>query len=523
MTRMNRKEKFKKIQDDILFLCEVGLGLTPQPLLPQYRNVPIEEWRAEHFGSVVKIDEYETKHWEFPTFIRGKHLTWQQTKVLHFVNKSKKDGKKMIAVASGRGIGKTMVETVIIIWSLLQCRDSQGACTSYSKDLIYDILWKELAKTHKKLDTGLKSLFTWTATRFSVADSSETWFVSAKTGKKENPEALAGVHGEYVLLLGDEASGIDDVIFETALDGLTEKKYLVFMASNWRRLTGFFHEQCTRADAFEVLKFNSLESPLYNTQKAIDIAKSTAQSGGIDSDRYKIEVLGQPPNSEGADNKGFKPLLQQEQLNIVEEVEFVGPKRLCIDYAGVGRDTTIWIIRDDYSARIVAEEAISDEKSLERKTDIILTQYDVQDVIGDSFGIGATPLMQLSNKREFVKGKNVGIPATNSGRYANLRAEAYWNMREELIKGFQLERHKRWDDLLTVRYASNRQGKIVIMDKLTMKKLGYKSPDAADALMLGFTEKLVDYEAIKIRKKEIRQRKKRNKSNSGYNLKACGY
>jgi len=34
--------------------------------------------------------------------------------------------------------------------------------------------------------------------------SPEDWFASAKTARKENPEALAGVHGEYVVFDGGD-------------------------------------------------------------------------------------------------------------------------------------------------------------------------------------------------------------------------------------------------------------------------------------------------------------------------------
>ena len=532
------KEAFKLMRNDIFFFIEKGFGKLPQPLLPKYKNIPIEDWEAKHFGSVVDIDEHGIKRWEFPTFDKKKHLTWQQTKVLHYVNQSKNLGihdeksfkwqmrefKKMIAVVSGRGIGKTYLEALIILWCLLQHRDSQGAVTSYSRELIYDILWKELAKTVRGLHEDLQPIFKWQATRLVVNESPETWFISAKTGTKENPEALAGMHGPFVLIMADEASGVPSTIFETALDGLSEENYLVFMASNGRRLTGFFYDRCNdpNNNQFEILQFSSLESPIYKMEKAIEIVKEVEESGGIESDRFRVEVLGGFPRQEGLDDKGFKPLLTEDQLNIVDEVTMTNPKRLCIDYAGKGRDTTIWVELDEYSARIIHEEKTSDDNSIDQKSHMILTKSHYQDIIGDSFGIGAPSLIRLSKKHDRVKGKNVGEPPQDKKKFANMKAEAYWNMREWIIKGANLERHKRWKDILNVRYAENRAGKIQIMDKQAMRRMGYKSPDAADALMLGFTEPIIDYDEIN-RKRDARKRNRRKKSRGGYNMSAAGY
>lgn len=51
--------------------------------------------------------------------------------------------------------------------------------------------------------------------KFYQVDHPETWFVSAIPWSKERPEAfLPGLHAE--LMLFDEASAIDSVIWETA-------------------------------------------------------------------------------------------------------------------------------------------------------------------------------------------------------------------------------------------------------------------------------------------------------------------
>jgi len=491
------KHPFIELQNDIIKLVEYGWSLEPQPLLPEYEGTPAEEWEAKHFGVLTKTDIHGVEHWEWPTFVRGKHLTWQQAKVMYYINQSKLGGLMKIAIAAGRGVGKTFLESVVIHWALIQCRDAQGAATSYSRELLYDILWKELAKTHRKARPEFKSLFHWSATRFSIAESPETWFISSKTGKKENPEALAGMHGDFVLIMADEGSGVPNEIFETALDGLTEENYLVFIASNWRRLTGFFNDVCKGSDEFVVLQFNSLHSPLYDVQKAIDIAKSD----GTESDRYKVEVLGLSPDADSVDDKGYVPLLSKSDLRITTTTQFSDVRRIGLDPSGGGQDEAVWVLRDNFRAKVIGRLMMTGmtpsqaEKLMGETTLTFLKEYDVPiyELFIDNFGIGANVAMEVLNGYRGdgkPKGINVGEPADKPDEFINKRAEASWRLREWLRSGGELveDPDDGWSENLTIRYKHNLKGRVQIMSKEMMKKEGYKSPNTFDALMLTFVK-----------------------------------
>jgi hypothetical protein len=45
--------------------------------------------------------------------------------------------------------------------------------------------------------------------------------VRCKTGKKENPEALAGLHANSIMLIGEEASGLVEEILSGGESNLT--------------------------------------------------------------------------------------------------------------------------------------------------------------------------------------------------------------------------------------------------------------------------------------------------------------
>ena len=63
----------------------------------------------------------------------------------------------------------------------------------------------------------------------------EEWFAVARTASK--PDALQGFHAEHVLYIIDEASGVDDTIFEPVLGALSTPGARLLMCGNPTQLT----------------------------------------------------------------------------------------------------------------------------------------------------------------------------------------------------------------------------------------------------------------------------------------------
>jgi hypothetical protein len=88
----------------------------------------------------------------------------------------------------------------------------------------------------------LSDLFDWTAGYIRVKENPETWFARARTARKEAPEAIAGVHGDYVMIAVDEASGVPEEIFKSAEGSLTGANVLVLLIGNGTRNEGYFYD-----------------------------------------------------------------------------------------------------------------------------------------------------------------------------------------------------------------------------------------------------------------------------------------
>ena len=419
-------------------------------------------------------------------FVKGKHLSWQQHDILLAVEAALRDeAPRRISVASGHGIGKSSVLSWLLLWYLFCYKDAQVGCTAPTTDQMYDVLWKEVSKWIYLMPKFVQEKYEWSTTHVRIKERPETWFARAKTARKEAPEAFAGLHGDFVMLMADEASGVEDIIYRTAEGSLTDKNTLVILTSNPTRLIGYFYDTHHKdKENWQTFSFSSKDSPLVDTEYNERIVKQH----GVDSDEFRIRVLGQFPKEDAVDDKGFVPLLTKEDLHFVADTQQLRTPRLGVDPSGEGSDITAFVARDQFRAKIMASEKVSNPKSITQKTISLADLLQVSDehITIDNFGNGANVSQECAFANIRVNAVNVGDRADDPDRFVNKRAEAYFRMRDWLRSGGELAQDERWQELLMIRYKRNMSGKIQIMSKEEMRKAGFHSPDFADALMLTF-------------------------------------
>jgi len=434
----------------------------------------------------IEVERDNTK------FVKGKHITWQQDDILTAVEKSiKGQAVKRIAIRSGHGIGKTTTLSWIILWFLFTHLDAQIPCTAPTENQMYDVLWKELVKWLKLMPEQIQGLYDWSNTYIRMKERPETWFARAKTARKEAPEALAGVHGDYVLFVIDEASGVPEEIFRTAEGALTSSDILVLMISNPTRLIGYFYEAFHKDKKnWQTLTFSSIESPVVDNA----YVERIKELHGENSDEYKIRVLGEFPSDEGIDEKGFVNLFINDEIKFTQDKAFT-QTRMGIDPSGEGQDETAWAVRDEFKGGIIGTERTSNPKSIAEKTLTLMEKYGSQakTTFIDNFGVGANVSQEiaLTPLAYRVNGVNVGDKSKDE-LYLNVRAEAYFKIKEWFRKGGSLIENemgkKLKDELLKIKFRRSLKGQIQIMSKLEMSKQGIPSPNKADAFMLTFCD-----------------------------------
>ncbi len=488
---------YMKMEQSIIYSIAQIWGLVPQPIK--------EEYKAQFaIGLLLTHDSWErftktvTKDW-FDPYIEGLHMTWQQSLVCYGIDKALKgEASSRISIVSGHGIGKSCLSSWIILWFLFIHPDSQVACTSPGKEQMYDVLWKELKKWIDKMPPGMGGLYVWETSHVRMKESPETWFARAKTASKENTEALAGVHADHVLIVVDEGSGVEEPIYETMEGALTSGNTLIFIIGNGTRSIGYFYDTHHKdTAAWQNYSFSSLDSPRVD-QKYIDaiIAKY-----GSDSVQYAVRVQGTFPDEGIMDDKGYVQLFNESDLHFVRfdpNWTPVGRTVGALDASGEGQDKTEWAVKDRQRIAIVAEEDTSTPGGMATKSITIQDKFhiDPSDFVIDAFGKGQDVGMEivLATSKEKRPRKshtvNVGDPCEDDDdklQFVNQRAEMFWKfMKWARAGGEIMESDRLKDQLLSIRFRRTASGRVQIMDKVQSKKLGFPSPDKADAMAMTF-------------------------------------
>ena len=107
-------------------------------------------------------------------------------------------------------------------------------------------------------------------------------------------------------------------------------------------------------------------------------------------------------------------------------------------------------------------------------------------VIVDEVGLGAGVLDRLRELEYQAEGFNGGSSPRDGDRFANLRAQSYWVLRERLEAGeLALPADERlMDELIATRWRPTPEGKVRIEAKEDLKARLGRSPDKADAVVM---------------------------------------
>lgn len=385
------------------------------------------------------------------------------------------------AVKSGHGTGKSTSFAWLALWGLTCFSQVRVGCTAPTAHQLQDVLWPEIRKWRDKMLEPWRSAVDVTNDRVLVRGTDN--FAVARTARKDNPDAMQGLHAANMIFLIDEASGIDDVVFEVAQGALSTEGARVVMAGNPTRTTGYFYRAFHVNRAYwDCHTFTCVDSPLVSA----DYVRQMADEYGEDSDIYRVRVAGEFPS--GGDMQLIHmPDAERAAARILRDEQYrFAPVLLGVDVAWYGGDESVIARRQGAWSDIVWRGRSVDPTTL---AGIVMEHEDrlrADAVFVDATGIGAGVLSNLlSLGRAPIRvdfGGGSSVPA-----YLNKRAECWAKMREWLVSDGRIPDEQRLkDDLTGVQYQYNLHGKLQLERKEEMRKRGLSSPDYADALALTF-------------------------------------
>ena len=396
-----------------------------------------------------------------------------------------------LSIRSGHGVGKSAFMSWTLLWAHSCFFPVKGGCTAPTATQMSDVLWAELSKWHRVLSEKMPALgekFEWKSDTFEMKEAPNESFSVARTARPEKPDALQGLHAHkgVVLVLVDEAPGVDDKIFEAARGALADENSIVLLAGNPTRLEGlFFDTHHKLRDIWATLWVNGEDVPLQSQQ----FRDEMAHQYGLDSNVYRVRVRGEFP---------------------IEEADSVIPMHLCeaaatrdvkpfgnmvwgVDVARFGSDRTV-LVKRCTNATLGKHLAWNGMDTMQTagkvKAEWDNTPVDERPgtVFVDVIGIGAGVADRLLELGLPVSMVNVAESASVEETYNRQRDELWFRARKWLEKkDCRMFRDETLMAELTMpKYTFTSTGKIKVESKDELKKRYPRSPDVADAFCLTF-------------------------------------
>lgn len=391
-----------------------------------------------------------------------------------------------VAIKSGHGTGKSTLMSWLILWALTVHADVKCPVTAPTAHQLSDVLWAEIRKWGSRLPSLWRDALEVTAD--TVRYNGCAGYAVARTGRKENPEALQGFHAETLCFFCDEASGIDDVVFQVAQGALSTEGARIIMAANPTRTSGYFFRAFhADRDRWQRFTFSCLDSPHVSP----DYAREVAESYGEDSDIYRVRVLGKFPGASDLQFIGRDVIETAMGRHLRQEEYEFAPVIIGVDVARFGDDRTVAVKRQGLRADVIWTARKADTMQIADRVVTLAQMHKADAIMVDSTGVGAGVVDRLRQ----LGHRPVGVDsaaASSLDNCQNKRAEMWWRMRDWMRDGGAIPAIEAlMDDLSGPEYAYNTRGKVQLEKKADMKKRGLASPDMADALAMTFAYPVV--------------------------------
>jgi hypothetical protein len=421
----------------------------------------------------------------------GFHPHGQQIDVMNLVRDHKR-----IAVRSAQAVGKTKLAAALVLWYLNSHAPGYAIISGASWDSIKYSIWPEIhrlrveAPCQEMTQAGRAAMMAW-----ELGPHWGEFSVSPK-----HPEGFAGFRTPYgVFVIIDEASALTPEIME-AIEGLcaTEGSKILLIGNPLRPSGPFF--EAFRSPIWATYHMRLAYTPNVITGQNIIPGLATREwvderkaEWGVKHPAYIARVLGKFPDES---ERQLIPLSWAEDAAVrakERKEPLSGPKKMGIDVAEFGDDLTVFqVVHGNHALEpfVTGKRGPMEVAGLTLE---MMRKHDLrpEDVKMDTTGgWGTGPCDRLHEQGYQIIGINVSRAPMDGETFLNARAEAGWMLREWIEHGGEIPNDQELKaDLVAPEYGYTSSGKMKLEPKeLTKKRLGGRSPDRFDALMLAIYE-----------------------------------
>jgi hypothetical protein len=431
---------------------------------------------------------------------------WQATLLdnigKHLRNPATRFTPYQVAVASGHGVGKSALVSLVTAWAISTCDDARIVITANSDPQLRTKTWPEVNKWFRMMING--HWFSLNAESITIKNPAmeRTWRADRLTWSINNPQAFAGLHnkGKRIVVIFDEASEIDDVIWEVTEGTLTdENTEIIWLAFGNPTVNKGRFRECFG-------KYKHRWHPVQLDARTIEGTNKVqldkwVEDYGEDSDFVRVRVRGEFPRA--GSNQFIGSDLVQNARKFNASGYSTLPKVLAVDVARFGDDQTVFMVRQGRWSRLVAQHRGLDLVQVARK--IVEAKEDERPdyIVVDGDGLGAGVVDTLRSWGHEVTEFHGSQTPNDVSAYYNRRAEIWGLMRDWLKAGAQITDDPFFaEELVGVQYGLSSKQQIQLEKKSDMKKRGLSSPDMADALAMTFAIPLAAN--MPVNKKQVR-------------------
>jgi hypothetical protein len=401
-----------------------------------------------------------------------------------------------VAVPSGHGIGKSYIGSRLTAWWIDSHPPGEAfvVTTAPTGPQVEAILWREIGRAHRK--GNLTGRITGGAVP-AWKIHSEIVAYGRKPQDLQDPEqaaaAFQGIHARFVLVILDEAAGINPWLWDAADSLVTNENSRFLAIGNPTDPASEFAKVCEPGSGWEVIPVSVFDTPAFTGERAsrelLELLPSETwveerkRRWGEDTPLYVAKVLGEFP--EESEDRLITPAMVREAQE--RELPGEGIAKAGVDVARAGSDESVAYVNRGGKARLVHRARGQDTMRTAGAVAKLLKANPQMSAAIDIVGLGAGVYDRLREQGLSVIAFQASEKATQPERFKNRRAESYWWLRE-LFKAGALdldpEDEELASQLLSIRWFTDSSGRTQIESKADMKKRGLPSPDRADALAM---------------------------------------
>ena len=426
----------------------------------------------------------------------------RQAEIAHAV-----ETERRVAVKACHASGKTFDAAAIALWFACRYRNARVITLAPGWLTTRAVIWSEI---HSLLQRARFKLPTTVANQTEIRFGPDNLLIGLSANE---PTRLQGHHAEHILLIADEATGINPEFWPAVEGILASGDSHLLLLGNPTVNSGYFYDAFGRNRAawktFTISAFDtpnlagiSLEGLLEMSDNELDAnSHPFLTTRRWVKDRWAEWFNGSPENSPlwqsrvlgefpSASSNTLIPLALLEAA-CRPAIDHGDPVIIGVDPAGPGRDRTVAVA---CASGAILDVGVFTDANAEGPTIQFIRKWRdrVKVVRVDSAGIGfyfSEHMRPLGYRTEAI---NVASSSADKERFANLKAERFWFLRERFAKG-QISGLS--DDMLAelaaIEYVVDTRGRIAIESKASVTSALGRSPDLAEALMIA----LGDYDS----------------------------